>query len=79
MAALRVAPAAHPVAVREHGLADTASIQDLGRKWPVYNLDVFTTASMGGVDGENLRNACIKPGAGRLVHPWLGSFDAPAG
>ena len=57
---------------REHVLSDTATIEDLGLKWPSFDLTVFTTAEHGGLYGEKLIEACNMSGPGELVHPWLG-------
>ncbi|MCX8500295.1 MAG: DNA circularization N-terminal domain-containing protein [Alphaproteobacteria bacterium] len=63
------------VDVKEHALANTATVQDLGKKWPEYTLEVFVKQSEDPF-AETLITACGKFGAGELVHPTIGRFNA---
>lgn len=65
-------------ALHEYPLRDTPYVEDLGRATRTFSL----TAIIAGTDyisrTQRLMTALEKPGAGKLVHPWLGEINVVA-
>lgn len=64
------------LAKHEYPLRDIPYIEDLGRKARSFNLNLFVIGADYIAQRERLINALEAPGAGTLVHPYLGTMPA---
>jgi len=62
--------------IYEHPLSDNRTIQDLGRKQPVYSLQAIVIGTNYLADARRLRIACERKLAGTLSVPSFGIFQA---
>ncbi|WP_027366932.1 DNA circularization protein [Desulfocurvibacter africanus] len=66
-------PFGRRLAVREFPLRDEPYVQDLGRKAKRYSLELFVLGPEYFSARDRLAEALGQPGAGTLVHPYLGT------
>lgn len=64
------------IVVHQYPQRDTPYPEDLGRKAERFEVVAFLVGRDYMAARDALVNACRAPGPGRLVHPWLGTFDA---
>lgn len=70
------AAAGRRLQVHEYPGADEQLVEDLGRRTKRFQVEAFVLGADYMSARDALLDACDKPGPGRLVHPWLGAFDA---
>jgi len=64
------------VKTHEYPGRDDHFTEDLGAKVKIYNVEAYVIGRDYMTARDRLIDACNKPGAGSLVHPYLGSFKA---
>ena len=70
------APAGRRLQVHEYPGSDDQLVEDLGRKTKRYQVEAFVLGDDYIFARDALLDACDRPGPGRLIHPYLGAFDA---
>ena len=63
------------VAVHEYPGRDEPFVEDLGRRTKTYTIEAFVVGDEYAAARDRLIEACDMPGAGELVHPYLGSLQ----
>lgn len=63
------------LAVHEYPGRDTPYAEDLGRRTRSFTIDAFVLEPNHLNKAKALAGACEQPGAGKLVHPYLGEMD----
>lgn len=61
--------------VHEYPQRDDPYVEDLGRATREFNVTAFVVGTDYIDTSGKLLDACEAPGAGKLVHPWLGELD----
>ena len=63
------------VAVHEYPGRDEPFVEDLGRRTKRWSIEAFVVGDDYATVRDRLIDACDMPGAGELVHPYLGSLQ----
>ena len=63
------------VAVHEYPGRDEPFVEDLGRRTKRWTIEAFVVGDNYATVRDRLVEACDMPGAGELVHPYLGSLQ----